>query len=229
MALNVLDFLAKIDNRITGTAFSRPRTQVHLLLKKLTRYHSGKFNKIIDVGGGFEPQYKSILSKNTKTYINLDIHAAEGVDIVGSVYNLPFKQNSIDAICIFMVLEHLEEPKNALRECYRVLHKRGYLLLTTVQYWHTHAHPNDFFRYTKPGLEYLCKESGFTVKYILSQGGPYLVAFHVIELNLPPFFRLVFSILFYRLAEYLDNLFFNHTDKRKNYDSVGWSLIAVKS
>lgn len=55
---------------------------------------------------------------------------------------------------------------------------------------------------------------------IWSQGGPSLVIFHAIELNLPELLRKFFLLLV---------PIFNKLDKRKSGDSVGWSLIAVKS
>ena len=42
----------------------------------------------------------------------------------------------------------------------RVLKPGGQLILTTVQDWEIHQHPNDFFRYTRYGLEYLFEKAG---------------------------------------------------------------------
>ena len=44
---------------------------------------------------------------------------------------LPFKDNSIDLITAFEIIEHLINPDHMLREAYRVLRKGGYLLLST--------------------------------------------------------------------------------------------------
>lgn len=46
----------------------------------------------------------------------------------GSVYNLPYKDNSFDLIICTEVLEHLEEPTKALREILRVSKK--YLIIS---------------------------------------------------------------------------------------------------
>jgi hypothetical protein len=144
------------------------------------------------------------------------------------VYDIPKPKGSIDIATLFMVMEHLNEPKAALTEVSRVLKKGGYVMLTTVQYWHTHNHPSDYLRYTKAGLEYYCKEAGFKVVDIWSMGGPFLVAFHAKELNLPGIWRTLYSILFYRLADWLDWKVYRHSDTRRESDSVGWSLIAQK-
>ncbi len=58
-------------------------------------------------------------------------------------------------------------------------------------------------------------------------GGPFLVVYHAIELNLPELPRKLF-MLSCPVFNFLDKLVFNHEDKRRFPDSVGWSLIAQK-
>ena len=227
--MNLNTLLSKIDYRLSRSAFSRPQYQVKLLVQSVQKIHPGSFSNLVEIGGGYEQRYKALLSSLTTKYLNLELKKGEGVDVVGSVYALPFKNNSIEAETLFMVMEHLSEPKDALLECARVLKKDGYLLLTTVQYWHTHNHPSDYLRYTKAGLEYYCKQAGFKVVKIWSMGGPFLVIFHAIELNIPDWSRSFYSIIFYPLANWLDFVVFQHEDKRTYSDSVGWSLIAQKA
>jgi SAM-dependent methyltransferase len=228
MLVSLSDLLSKLDYRISSNAFSRPQNQVRIIVNKLKKLSAQKLNAILDVGGGLEPQYKPLLVSLSKKYLNLEIKKGPQVNIVGSVYKIPLKASSIDLATLFMVLEHLNDPPRGLQEANRVLIKGGYLALTTVQYWHTHNHPHDYFRYTKQGLEYLCKKAGLKVVDIWSIGGPFLVVFHAIELNLPGAWRTIFSILFYRLFDWLDWIVFKHNDTRENSDSVGWALIAKK-
>lgn len=223
-----MDILCKIDYRLSSHAHSRAPHQLESIIKKLRFYRKGKYSNLLDIGGGTEVQYKKELSIITNKYHNLEISKAKNVDIVGSVYKLPIESNSYDLVTLFMVLEHLNEPIMALKDCFRVLKNGGYLVITTVQYWHTHNYPDDFYRYTKQGLEYLCKKAGLKIVDIWSLGGPFLVLFHMIEINLNDFPRVLFSICFYRLADWLDWVYFKHNDHRKNSDSVGWTLIATK-
>ncbi len=50
----------------------------------------------------------------------------------GSAYNLPFDDGSFDAVCIFFVLEHLENPSIAVQEAFRVLSPGGLIYCTEV-------------------------------------------------------------------------------------------------
>jgi SAM-dependent methyltransferase len=223
------EILSKVDFRISPKAFSRANYQVELILDGLKKVHKRNFNNLLDVGGGFDGRYRKILSSITRKYLNLEVKKGRNVDIVATAYRIPKPAASFDLVTLFMVLEHLSEPLLALKECNRVLEKGGFLVLTTVQYWHTHSYPSDYYRYTKYGLLYLLRKTGFKVTKIWSHGGPFLVLFHVVELNLPDAVRTLYSILLYRLSDWLDWKLFAHSDNRKpNNDSVGWSVIAQK-
>lgn len=226
---NVNELLAKVDYRLSSNAFSRAQYQVELICEKLSFLHKTKFNRLLDVGGGFDGHYRNLLQKLTRKYQNVEIKRGTNVDLVGSVYKLPLKSSGCDLVTMLMVLEHLNMPLDALKECHRALQRKGIIALTTVQYWHTHNYPSDYYRYTKYGLEYLFKKAGFKIISIWSHGGPFLVIFHSVELNLPNPFRTIYSICFYRLMDWLDWVYFKHEDKRRpNSDSVGWSVIAEK-
>lgn len=221
--------LENINLFLSENAQSRPTYQAKLTVEFLLKNNNyKKYKTLLDVGGGYDSPYVEKLKNICQKYINLEIKKGKNVDIVGSAYSIPFKKDSIDVISMFMVLEHLNEPLKALQECSRVLKKKGYLALTTVQYWQTHNYPNDYYRYTRQGLEYLCKNAGLTVVNVYSLGGPWLVLFHAIEINLRGPFRIIFSILFYKLFNFLDWIFFKHYDTRKESDSVGWNIIAQK-
>ena len=223
-------FLSKIDYRFTYSSFSRPQRQVAFIVERLEKLLNKKSSIIlVDIGGGHSPQYKPLLKKISTKYINIEINKGPEVDKVGSAYDIPLPSSSSDVVALFMVMEHLSRPLSALEECNRILKKNGLIVITTVQYWHTHNHPSDYFRYTKSGLEYLSNEAGFKIVNIWSMGGPFLVIFHAIELNIPDWLRSIYSILFYRFFDWLDWMVFKHSDSRYYSDSVGWSLIARKA
>lgn len=51
---------------------------------------------------------------------------------IGSGYNLPFKNNSFDYAVLADVIEHLQKPKKALKEAYRVLKPNGKIVISSV-------------------------------------------------------------------------------------------------
>jgi SAM-dependent methyltransferase len=62
--------------------------------------------------------------------------AAEVSFVVGAGEALPFKDNSLDAILSYDVLEHVLDPEACLRECQRALKPGGLLLLVFPPYFH---------------------------------------------------------------------------------------------
>lgn len=93
-----------------------------------------KADKILDVGCGEGFTIQILKEKNIGT-------AREGIDVlpeavevakknipdeefkVGSIYDLPYKDNSFDLVLCMEVLEHLEDPQVALQELKRVSSK----------------------------------------------------------------------------------------------------------
>ena len=57
----------------------------------------------------------------------------------GSIYRTPFPDNCFDSALLTEVLEHLEEPANALQEAHRILKPSGCLLLSVPFFLFTHG------------------------------------------------------------------------------------------
>lgn len=90
---------------------------------KITRSHLEKFIKkyqsnglTLDIGCGNSPYIQYFPNR-----IGLDIKKGRGVDVAGSIYQLPFKDEKFDNILCTEVLEHLYSPKEAIEEIARVL------------------------------------------------------------------------------------------------------------
>lgn len=120
---------------------------------------------VIDLGCGTTP-YKSYILKVADKYIGVhwenSLHNQEHVDVFADLCNqLPFEENCADTVVSFQVMEHLTEPDFFLSECYRILKSNGRIFITVPFMWHVHEEPNDYFRYTRYGLEYLLKKNGF--------------------------------------------------------------------
>lgn len=126
---------------------------------------------VIDIGGGLrinpEKNNRGVhnhwaidLTKNT-SYKILDKVADYNPDIVGDVHNLPFPDNSVEAFLCIYLLEHVEEPHRAIKEIYRSLKPGGYCFIQVpfIFYYHPmKGYYKDYFRFTRDGLEYLCKD-----------------------------------------------------------------------
>ena len=72
--------------------------------------------------------------------------------------NLPYKDNSFDFVISDQVIEHLENPKKAILESYRVLKRGGIAVHTTCSTICTHPWPEDFWRFSPDALKYFCTD-----------------------------------------------------------------------
>lgn len=91
-------------------------------------------------------------------YIGVDYYAT-GKLMYGSRPNvfadaavLPFASESVDAVVILDVIEHLRNPREALKEISRVLKPGGRLILSMPFLYPIHDAPHDYQRYTAHGL-----------------------------------------------------------------------------
>lgn len=181
----------------------------------------------LDVGGG-EGTYKALIGDGRGPAFVVDHFVSPGVNVVADAHHLPLRSDVAGLVVLVEVLEHLQEPQRALDECYRVLRRGGVLGITTPQYWHVHGYPSDYYRYTDAGLRWLCQRAGFTVLDCWSRGGPILILFHVIRVNLSVRWQPLFVIPFYRLAEWLDAVTYEPRPRGRHYDALGWTLLAQK-
>jgi SAM-dependent methyltransferase len=149
---------------------------VHFVVLKVFKRIFPKYFRgvVYDIGCGKKP-YREFITPHCTKYIGVD-HAGtsqglEQVDIIGSAYNTTLDASSGDVVFSSAVLEHLEEPLKALKEMNRICKQGGTIVLAAPLSWQVHDKPRDFFRYTCYGLEYLMKESGFTVKELIPLSG----------------------------------------------------------
>lgn len=88
-------------------------------------------------------------------YVNLDLFALPGVNVVASAEQLPFAPNLFQRVECDAVLEHVADPHAVMREIERVLAPGGFAHLV-VPFCHPfHEYPRDFRRFTLDGLRQL--------------------------------------------------------------------------
>jgi SAM-dependent methyltransferase len=153
----VLDFEARIEEAVARFAASLPAGA-----------------RVLDAGAG-EGQYKRHFAVHR--YVGLDLGIGDAawnygsLDAIGDLASLPFAGGAFDAAINIVTLEHVTDPARVMHELRRVLNPGGRLLLIVPHEWEVHQHPNDYFRYTRFGVEHLAAQAGFGVTSIAPAGG----------------------------------------------------------
>jgi len=154
------------------------------------------------------------------------------IDFASNLAALALPDDSMDVVLNINVLEHVSEPRRVLQECHRVLRPGGRLLLVAPQSWLMHQAPNDFFRYTRHGLEYLLTQAGFVSFEIEAVGGTFwnlgsrslylLSHFDGPRLPIAVLLSPILGFLVPLLCYYLDKLDLRH------WDTLGYKVTATK-
>jgi SAM-dependent methyltransferase len=108
-----------------------------------------------------------------------DVAFAKNVCCIADAHDLPFENESFDAVFADSVLEHVCDPQRCVSEITRVLAPRGYVMATTPFLQSVHMGAHDFTRFTYLGHRRLFRqfddiESGMC-------GGPGYAAIHMLR------------------------------------------------
>lgn len=106
----------------------------------------------LDVGGGRAPYRRWV--PHTE-YLTLDIDPKKKPNILGDLHQVDWASDYFDTIVATEVLEHLNEPRKAVSEMFRLLKDGGVCLLSTRFIHPIHGSPMDFYRFTADGLRHL--------------------------------------------------------------------------
>ena len=86
-------------------------------------------------------------------FVNMDVAAVPGVDLVANAARLPFLPESLDSIACLALLEHVADPDRVVAEMLRTL-KTGGEAQVVVPFCHPyHAYPADYSRFSRERLE----------------------------------------------------------------------------
>ena len=91
-------------------------------------------------------------------YVNIDLAAVPGVDVVADAERLPFRAGLFQRVECDAVLEHVQRPELVMREIERVLLPGGYAHLVTPFCHPFHEYPKDYRRFTPDGLKQMAGE-----------------------------------------------------------------------
>jgi len=115
--------------------------------------------RLLDVGCGQKP-YEPIFAPYVAAYVGVDPVDNPRAELRGAVEKLPVADRSFDVVLCNQVLEHADDPAQALRELFRAVAPGGRLLLTTHGTQVYHPSPVDYWRWTHAGLEKILRDNG---------------------------------------------------------------------
>jgi len=95
-------------------------------------------------------------------YIGADMSSGLGVDVVLNLHNIDLPSESVGTVISCDTFEHVEYPRKALSELYRILKPGGILIISSVMLYNIHAAPNDYWRFTPEGFKSLLSEFDFS-------------------------------------------------------------------
>jgi SAM-dependent methyltransferase len=137
----------------------------------LSRVPNGP-GRALDLGGGRGELYVPLKARGYE-YVNLDVAPSGPGAVVGDAHDLPFDAESFDLIVSSDSLEHFHTPLVVLRGVARVLKPHGRFVVW-VPFMHP-FHGDDYYRYSRLGLEHLLREAGLQMVSIEAPLGPFTI------------------------------------------------------
>lgn len=134
----------------------------------LERHSEGK---LLDVGAGKNLLYKDILSSYCEEYESLDIIDNSSIDYQQDIRDMKLDSETYDTVFCRNVLEHIKNPREALKEIARILKKDGKVIITVPHLAYLHNEPGDYYRFTKYGIKHLIEETDMEIIEIKEAGG----------------------------------------------------------
>ena len=168
----LIDFNSSIVNKSHSFKSCVQRTSLSITFKNklnfnnITKNNSKLFydylvkninsKNLLIIGGGSVGNNSEILyNSNFFKTISMDIYNNENVDVVSDAHKIPFKSNSMGAVWIQAVLEHVLNPEIVVSEIYRVLEPGGIVYAEVPFMQPVHEGAYDFKRYSRSALRYL--------------------------------------------------------------------------
>ncbi|MFH1710375.1 MAG: class I SAM-dependent methyltransferase [bacterium] len=125
---------------------------------------------MLDIGCGYYPKNLIRLERKIKKGIGIDMDVPETAPsnkVSFIKYNiekaLPFPDKEFDCVTILAVLEHMEYPKEVIKECFRVLKPGGKIIITVPS---NYSKP---FLVTLAGIGLISKEEIYSHKHYFSK------------------------------------------------------------
>ena len=97
-----------------------------------------------------------------KEYVGADMRKGIGVDVILNLHKIELPSESVGTVLILDTMEHVEFPRKAIEETYRILKPRGILIITSVLNYPIHEYPHDYWRFTPDGFKSLLRPYVFS-------------------------------------------------------------------
>lgn len=97
-------------------------------------------------------------------FVGCDMRSGPGVDAVLDFQKPDLPNECAGTVVSLNTLEHVERPRQAVQEAWRILKPGGILIISSVMRFKIHEFPNDYWRFTPQGFKSLlnCFEGGWT-------------------------------------------------------------------
>lgn len=115
--------------------------------------------RVLDVGCGPKPYYP-FFAPVASEYIGVDVVENPAAELLGPIEALPVDDASFDVVLCTQVLEHCDDPAQAVRELRRVTAPGGRVLASTHGVQVYHPSPVDYWRWTHEGLRRVFEQNG---------------------------------------------------------------------
>lgn len=130
--------------------------------------------RLLDAGAG-EGQYREYFGRHQYVGFDLGIGDATwnyaGLDCVGDLLRLPFRDGCFGAVVSVVTLEHVTDPARAVEEMSRVAAEGARLLLVVPLEWEVHQSPHDYYRFTRHVVRRLLEGNGWEIEKLEPAGG----------------------------------------------------------
>ena len=173
------------------------------LLNENKKYFQGS---VLDIGGG--RKRGKFVPPKTKKWIFADITPELKPDVICNVEKMQFENKSFNTIKATELFEHVENLEQGIKECFRVLKKGGYFIISAPFLYPIHGDPFDFQRWTDQKWKKVLFESGFKIENLETMGGFFTLMSDMIKnVNKKNFFLLRYlGYFFYPLLDILVSL-----------------------
>lgn len=111
--------------------------------------------RIVDIGAGGRRVRPNVVA--------VDVAPGPEVDVVGDIHALPLEAGRFDLAICTGTLNLCRDPRVALGEVARVLAPGGWLHIEVGMFQPYNPEPEDYWRFTRPGLNRLLEDCGFDV------------------------------------------------------------------